>query len=318
MSLQTLKQGDTIGIISPSESIKGLEDMYRHGIKTLEELGYKVKVGKYAESSYYYSAARPSERLADIHEMFEDKNVKLILISVGGDTANELLEGLDYELIKRNPKMISGISDATTILLPIHDKTGLTVFYGPDLIFTFGQKDIPSEIKEQIIATWQAGSFDITPINNLIDDNGKTVNEKWKCIREGNVEGKIIAGYLDLIAILYATRQIGSLKGKIICIESMGNANTIHTWLQWLKILGVFDEIAGVILGYFPDLDTNSKHFRDIEDLILELTAGKEFPILKINELGHCIWNYSWPIGAKMRLDATNCKIELLENYFEN
>jgi len=142
--------------------------------------------------------------------MFEDKNVKLILISVGGDTANELLEGLDYELIKRNPKMISGISDATTILLPIHDKTGLTVFYGPDLIFTFGQKDIPSEIKEQIIATWQAGSFDITPINNLIDDNGKTVNEKWKCIREGNVEGKIIAGYLDLIAILYATRQIGS------------------------------------------------------------------------------------------------------------
>jgi len=98
----------------------------------------------------------------------------------------------------------------------------------------------------------------------------------------------------------------------------MGNANTIHTWLQWLKILGVFDEIAGVILGYFPDLDTNSKHFRDIEDLILELTAGKEFPILKINELGHCIWNYSWPIGAKMRLDATNCKIELLENYFEN
>jgi muramoyltetrapeptide carboxypeptidase len=79
-----LNQGDTIGIISPSQNIKGLESMYHQGLDRLQKLGFKTKIGKYAESSYYYSSARPEERLEDIHTMFADKEVKMILITLGG------------------------------------------------------------------------------------------------------------------------------------------------------------------------------------------------------------------------------------------
>lgn len=309
-----IKPGDTIGIISPSESIKGLEPMYQHGLNVLQELGYKIKIGKYTENSYFYSSSRPEERLEDIHGMFADKEVKMILMTLGGDTANELIQGLDYQLIKNNPKILSGISDATTILLPIHDKTGLVTFYGPDVIFTFGQKEIPHQIKQQIIDAWTKGVFDILPIDNLIDDNGRPVLEKWKCIRHGVAEGEIIGGYLSIVSILYASKQIGSLKGKILFLESMEQSNVIHTWLQWLKILGVFDEISGLILGYFPDLNPESKYYRDIGDLILELTWDKSFPIFKVNELGHCIANYAWPMGVKVRLDTYNNSIKFLES----
>lgn len=307
-----LNFGDTIGIISPSESIKGLEQMYQHGLDILKELGFKIKVGKYAESSYFYSAARPEERLEDIHTMFLDKEVKAVLMTMGGDTANELLEGLDYELIKNNPKILSGISDATTLLLPIHDKTGLITFYGPDLVFTFGQECYPAQIKQQILDAWTQGSFTISAIDNLIDDNNKVVNDKWETIRSGVAEGQLAGGYLSIVSMLYASSQIGSLKGKILFIESMGESNIIHNRLQWLKLLGVFNEISGLILGYSPDLTPDSKYYRDIGDIVLELTEDKNFPILKINELGHCIPNYAWPIGQKVMLDASNKEISFI------
>ena len=312
-----LNPGDTIGIISPSQNISGLEFMYHQGLKRLKELGFKLKIGKYVESSYYYSSGRPEERLEDIHTMFSDKEVKMILMTLGGDTANELLQGLDYQLIKDNPKIISGISDATTLLLPIHDKTGLVTFYGPDVLFTFGQEKNPYQIEQQIISAWTTGFINISPIDNLIDDYGKAVQEKWKVIRPGVVEGQLIGGYLSTIAILYASKQIGSLKGKILFLESMEESNIIHNKLQWLKLLGIFDEIAGLILGYFPDLNPDSKYYRDIGDIVLELTPDKTFPIFKVNELGHCIANYAWPIGAKVRLDANSGDISFLENCVE-
>lgn len=308
-----VKPGDIIGIISPSENIHGLESYYKRGIKILEELGYKIKIGRHAEKSYYYSSGKPEERLEDIHEMFLYKDVKMILFTMGGDTANELIQGIDYELIRNNPKIISGISDATTILLPIHEKTGLVTFYGPDLMFTFGQETIPRGIQTQIFDAWTKGTFEILPIDNMIDDNGKIVVDKWRSIRDGVVEGQLIGGYLSIITILYASKQIGNLKGKILFLESMGQSNTIHTQLQWLKILGVFDEIEGLILGYFPDLQPGSKYYRDIGDLILELTADRHFPIYMINELGHCISNYAWPIGIKVKLDTYRNSIEFLE-----
>jgi len=96
--------------------------------------------------------------------------------------------------------------------------------------------------------------------------------------------------------MLYASNQIGSLKGKILFLESMGESNVIHNRLQSLKLLGVFNEISGLILGYSPDLNPDSKYYRDI---VLALTPNKNFPILKINELGHCIPNYAWSIGQK-------------------
>lgn len=89
-----LNHGETIGIISPSQSVlitKEHAKAFEKGIKRLSGLGFKVEVGQYAREKYYYSAGTPKQRTQDLHKMFLDPEVKAILMSIGGETANELL-----------------------------------------------------------------------------------------------------------------------------------------------------------------------------------------------------------------------------------
>lgn len=145
-----LQEGDTVAVVSPSSAVtEELRDQFNNGIKFLEGLGLKVKIGKNALGRYYYSSGTTEERLNDIHEAFADKSVKAIIMSIGGSIANNILDGLDFELIKKNPKMFSGISDGTTLLDSIFSKTGLVAYYGPDLVFTFGGPILPHFITHE-------------------------------------------------------------------------------------------------------------------------------------------------------------------------
>lgn len=126
-----LHKGDRVGIISPSQSLFGRKEKFEKAVQVFaEQLGVEVVVAPHALGQYYYSSGTTEERLSDFHLMLKDPSIKAIIFSVGGNTAIDLLEGLDYELIKQNPKIIAGISDATTLLNPIFLKTGLITFLG--------------------------------------------------------------------------------------------------------------------------------------------------------------------------------------------
>ena len=113
-----LQKGDTIGVVSSSEPIENSEtdEQFKSGIKFLEGLGFKIKLGK------FLSSKNTEEKAKDINEMFKDKNIKAIIASQGGETANALLYFLDYESIKHNPKIFIGISDITVLLNAINKK----------------------------------------------------------------------------------------------------------------------------------------------------------------------------------------------------
>ncbi|MEM5805512.1 MAG: LD-carboxypeptidase [Candidatus Aenigmatarchaeota archaeon] len=119
-----LNIGDTIGIISPSSSLPAdIPFRFRRGVECLEKLGFRVKIGKYAVSKYGYMAGKPIERAMDINSMFKDANVKAIISSIGGYNSNQLLNLLKYKMIRKNPKIFMGYSDATSLLLTIFKKT---------------------------------------------------------------------------------------------------------------------------------------------------------------------------------------------------
>jgi len=304
---KTIKKGDTIGIVSPSEAPtlhnENLKNFHK-GIKFLQNRGYKVKVGKNALKRYYYSAGTIKQRVSDIHDMFKDKSVKAIISSIGGDTGVELLPHLDYELIKNNPKIFMGISDATTYLLPITEKTGLITFYGPYLIYTFGSNICP-EIGQQIFDCLEKGQIWFKEVRNLIDANKRKVSKKWTSWRDGQAKGILFGGYLEIVLSLIGIGELKNFKGKILFLESMESANIIHQRLAYLKIHGVFDQIEGLILGYFPDIYSDKKYYREIGEIVLELTKDKKFPILQVNELGHCIDNFVWPNGAEVEFQIS-------------
>ena len=305
-----LQKGDIVMIVSPSGGVpKELRGQFNKGIKFLEELGLKVKIGKNVLGRYYYSSGTVEERLSDIHEAFADKTVKAVIMSIGGKTANNLLDKLDFDLIKKNPKIFSGISDGTTLFDPIFSKTGLITYHGPDLIFGFGLP-MSSTIKESLIKTWlkgRVGQLHPNPDWKGLDELNK--NEKyhgWQCVRKGKASGKLVGGNITCLTNLDNTEFRPDYKSSILFLEAYElNVEDLDMLFTHFRQTKVFDEINGLILGHFYGSHMeNKKQDRKVSDVILEITKNYSFPILEIGELGHNVENYILPIGCQATIDA--------------
>jgi muramoyltetrapeptide carboxypeptidase len=139
-----LRRGDTIAIVSTSWGGPGLlRERFERGIDALGKLGYRTRVMKNAravsDGVRDWLAGSRDQRLADLHDAFEDPEVQCVLSAIGGNHSAQLLEGLDLDLIREHPKLFCGYSDTTTLLLALHGRTGLVTVYGPALLPEFGE-----------------------------------------------------------------------------------------------------------------------------------------------------------------------------------
>ncbi len=192
-----LQKGDTVAIVSPSEPItKDLREQFDGGVKALESFGLKVKLGNHVFDQYYYNAGTRENRIKDFNNMWKDPEVKMILMSQGGETANHLLDGIDYEMIRKNPKIFAGISDGTTLLNAIFVKTGLVTYHGPDLVWTFGRK-MTEPFQENFIKTLFEGNVrQLVPNPNWIHQEKPELKYKgWRNLRSGKVSGVLVGGH---------------------------------------------------------------------------------------------------------------------------
>ena len=305
-----LQKGDTVMIVSPSSAVPDeFKKNFNNGVKFLEGLGLKVEIGKNVFKKHYYSAGTVEERLSDIHEAFENKKIKAVIMSIGGSTANNLLDGLDFDLIKRNPKIFLGISDGTTLLNPIFSKTGLITYHGPDLIFTFGLP-MSVAIRENLVRTLFNGNVgELRPNPNWKGLDELNKNEKyqgWQCVRKGKTSGKLIGGNINCLTNLDNTDFRSDYKNSILFLEAYElNVEDLDQAFTHFRQTKVFDEISGLILGHFYGSHmTDKKQDRKVSDVILEVTKDYSFPILEIGELGHNVENYILPIGCQATIDA--------------
>jgi len=305
-----LQKGDTVMIVSPSGGVpEELKGQFNNGIKFLKSLGLKVKIGKNALGRYFYSSGTIRERLSDIHEAFADKSVKAVIMSIGGNTANSLLNGLDFDLIKKNPKIFMGISDGTTLLDPIFSKTGLVTYHGPDLIFTFGQPISPI-IKENIIKTLFEGK--VGQLHPNMGWKGLDVLNKdekyqgWQCVRKGVAKGRLIGGNITCLENLDHTKFRPDYNKAILFLEAYGiKTEELDMVFMHFQQAKVFNEINGLVLGHFYGSHMeDKKQDRAVKDVILEVTKDYSFPILEVGEIGHNVENYIMPIGCQATIDA--------------
>lgn len=302
-----IQKGDTVGVISPSEPItKDLRKQFNDGVLALQKMGLKVKLGKHVFDQYYYNAGTRENRIKDFNNIWKDPEVKMILMSQGGETANHLLDGIDYEMIGNNPKIFAGISDGTTLLNAIFAKTGLVTYHGPDLVWTFGRKITKSFRKNFIKTLFNGEVGQITPnLNWEHQENPKLKNKNWKCLRNGKVEGILIGGHLGCLSTTMLANYGPNFKDKILFLEGTDDVAHLDRQLTALKLSGAFNKIKGLIIGWFEwsDLKDKNKN-REVSDVILEVTKNYSFPILEIGELGHNVENYIMPIGCKVTIDA--------------
>jgi len=311
-----LRVGDSVGVFSPSWPVTSdARQQFDKGIESLRTLGLDVKLAEHTLGQYYYSAGTRVERLEDLHALWRDPEVRMVLMSQGGSTAIHLLDGIDYDMLREDPKILAGISDGTILLNAVYAKTGLVTYHGPDLIWTFGLEMTP-QVRKNIESTFFHGEVgDLRPNKRWKHQKKSDVQYSgWRCLREGRATGQLVGGHIRILVNTVLAGYGPDFDGAILFLEGTDNVSLTDRNITALRLHGVFDRIAGVILGWFEDSDLKEKELnRSVSEVFLENTEGYDFPILEIGELGHNVENYVFPIGCKTTVDATMMRISIDE-----
>ena len=305
---KALKFGDTVGIIAPASpttdsNIKKVE-------KKLSEMGFKVKMGKSVYERYGYLSGPDGVRAEDINSMFRDEEVDGIICIRGGYGTPRILDLLDYEIIKENPKVFIGYSDITALHIAFNQIAGLVTFHGPmaasDMLRNFS--DFSKDHLFKAVMNKEA-------LGRIINPDGEEITT----INGGIGEGEIIGGTLSLIADTLGTPYEIDVKGKILFIEEvMEEPYRIDRMLNQLRLSGKLNEAEAIILGDFnkcePEKPNESLTLEEvIDDHIKPL--GK--PTIYNLQAGHCQPMVTIPFGVRARLDADNKELTILENSIE-
>ena len=319
-----LKAGDEVRVIAPSRSMTILgEDCKKIAAERLEALGLKVTFGKYVmEADEDYLIASAQHRAEDLNEAFKDKNVKAILTVIGGFNSNQILDLIDYEAIKENPKIFCGFSDITALSNSIYAKTGLVTYSGPHYS-SFGMlKGFEYELEYFKKMFFSDEEFEVVSSKEWSDDlwfidqeNREFIpNDGMFVINEGKAEGEIVGGNLCTLNLLQGTKYMPNIENKILFLEDDNMAGKIFLMefdrnLQSLIHTPEFKTVKALVLGRAEKdcIMTKEKWIK----MIKNKPELQNIPVIAGVDFGHTTPIIAFPIGGKARLEAKDNNIKL-------
>ncbi|MGG2199155.1 MULTISPECIES: S66 peptidase family protein [Paenibacillus] len=296
-----LKQGDTIGIVALGSPLS--PEIINNRVMTLQALGFQVVLGRYVYAADGYLAGTDQQRAADFMSMIENPNVNMILPTRGGVGVAGILPFLDYPVIARNPKIVSGYSDITVLLNVLYQFANLITFHSLLLInFT------TSEPAYSFNQFFQATSTPVAtrPILNppgfpLIGRVG------------GNVTGPIVGGNLTSFSDTLGTPFEIDTRGKILLLEDTHEPiNKVYRMINRLKLAGKFRDCIGIVMGECTGCQV--AYGKTYDDLINEVLVPLGKPLLTNLASGHGIYKAAIPIGARVNLNATQSTLTVVES----
>lgn len=306
LKVNKLQKGDTIGMLIASSCNRSTERMPKIQ-EEVESLGFKVKFGKTCYLKDGYLAGTDEQRIEDIHEMFADPEIKAIICYKGGSGASRIIDRLDYELIKKNPKLLMGFSDVTVLLNNLYKHAGLPTVHGLVGIY-LGSPNLCESSKE-----------DFKKLLTL-NTKGRVLegNEKTKTLISGVAEAEITGGNLCLISDLYGTDYEIDFEDKIVLIEEVNEGvYNIDRMFAQFRLGKSLEKAKGFIFGHFTDcVDSNNEN--TYENIIKEYFGNLNVPIIYDFPTGHAFPFVNVPIGLKVRLDADKKTIEILEELYND
>ncbi len=303
-----LVKGDTVALVAPSSGIEAsrIDD----SIKSMEELGFKTKLGRSARKTNGFLAGTDKERLDDLHEAFADKDVKAVWCIRGGYGATRYLPQIDFKLIKNNPKILIGYSDITALLLSVYQNTGLVTFHGPAAASTFSDytKEHVVNVLMNPAAKYKIG---VSPENTA----NETSVYKTETVTKGVARGELVGGNLSLIAAMSGTpNALRNVKDKIVFIEDVGEAPyRIDRMLTQLRQTVNLRESAAIACGIFSGCERKDEVSQTLIDVVRDRLGDLGVPVIYGLSFGHIRDQCTFPLGVKAELDTEAATITLLE-----
>lgn len=307
---EALKEGDTIGIVSPASAIFESEP-YTIAKESFEAMGLKVKFGKNTRNRYGHLAGTDEERAEELNEMFRDKSVKAIIALRGGSGSARILNKLDYDLIKANPKIFIGYSDITALHLAIFEKTGLVTFHGPVAVSTWNSFSY-GHLKDLL---FNKKALTFSNIQNKGDELVNTKN-RIRTITPGIAKGQLLGGNLSVLTGIMGSEYFPEdWKGKILYIEDIGEKiYAVDRMMTQIQLGGVLDQISGFVFGKCTDCDPGGSGYGSLtlEEVIDHYIKPLGIPAFSGAMIGHIDDNITIPNGIEAEMDAEKGTIKLL------
>jgi len=304
-----LKIGDTIGLAAPGFAVD--DEKLTQMVNFLEKSGFKVfQTGRIGQYGYFSNTDQ--QRANDINELFANTAVDAILCARGGYGCTRILDLIDYDVIKNNPKIILGFSDITALLQAILTKTGLIGFHGP--VGTTLENKYAQSCIETLIMNAQAGAL-IKPVSLEGASYEQNTEYERYTIYPGIAKGKIVGGSLTLICALIGTPYEVDFTAAIVCLEDVEEKPyRVDRMLTQLLATKTFKNAAGIAFGVFAGCDQikSDKNFT-LKEVIENRISGMELPSAYGLSFGHVPDNCTLPIGALASFNSQTLEISIEE-----
>lgn len=307
-----LKATDTVGLVAPANATFNSIDL-DIARESLEALGLKVRVGKHLRDRHGYLAGHDRDRAADINGFFQDSSVAAVLPIRGGWGSARLLPYLDYDAIRRNPKVIVGYSDVTALLVALHARTGLITFHGAN---GMGRWDAYSlDYFRRVLFNAEAVTFANTPRNS--DNNVLTPTQnRIRAITPGTARGTLVGGNLSVLSAIAGSPYLPQWDNAILFLEDVGeDIYRVDRMLTTLKLAGILSRIRGFVFGTCSECGPGDGGFGALtfEELWADHIAPLNVPAWSGAMIGHAMPQWTLPVGAEVEIDAAAGSIRMLE-----
>jgi muramoyltetrapeptide carboxypeptidase len=304
-----LKEGDLVGLIGPAGASFN-PDGAEVAREALAALGLRTVFGDHLFDRYGYLAGRDEDRAADINAFFADPKVNAVVALRGGWGCNRLLPLLDYEVIRKHPKIVMGMSDITGLLLGIHAKTGLVDFYGP----TGGSSwsEFTTDYARRLLFDGEA-----VAMNNKVATEDRLVQVKNRVltIAGGTARGRLVGGNLTVLTALVGSDYLPDFDGCILFLEDLNEQiYRVDRMLTQLGLAGILGRVAGVVFGDCRDCDPGDGYGSlTLMEVLADHIGPLGVPAWYGSMIGHIADKFTVPLGIEAEIDAHAGTITLLE-----
>jgi len=305
-----LRPADTVGLVNPAGATWSPVDVDIVR-ETFEALGLKVRVGDHVLDRHGYLAGRDQDRADDVNRMFADRDVRGVVCIRGGWGCARLLPLLDYDAVRRDPKVLLGYSDITALHTALHARTGLVTFHGPVGISRWSRFNV--EWLRRVVFGAEAVTFEndkeFDPEQTLAQRENRT-----RVLTPGVARGRLLGGNLTVLSAIVGSGYLPDFTGSVLFLEDVEEAPyRIDRMLTQLKLAGILDRAKAVVFGNCTGCAPGGGYGSlTLDDVLVEHLQPLGVPAWHGAQIGHIDEQFTLPVGAEVEVDAQAGTIRML------
>ncbi|AUG80210.1 muramoyltetrapeptide carboxypeptidase [Kitasatospora sp. MMS16-BH015] len=312
---RALRPGDLVVVTAPSGQLEpGEEPMLARGVAMLERMGFRVRVSPMVDPARrrWWASGTPAEQAAELNGLLRDPQVRAVVAHTGGHTTIGYLDLVDLDAVRADPKPILGYSDISLLNLALHARTGLVGFHADLATHGFGGDwyTLGDEARRGELLDLYTRVLTKAEAPGLLPAHGS-----WETWRPGRAQGPLLGGLLSRLVLLQSTPfalPAERFDGAVLFWEEVRRP-VERVWgdLQALRLSGVLDRIAGLVVGIPNEVTPYGE--AGLREVVLDVLGERDIPVLGQVDFGHNAPNLPLPVGVRAELDADLRTLSLVE-----